>query len=57
METTVLPARTEPCPELAARELTEPADAPLPRPSLTVVTGGGDTTDVRAALHAVSRAG
>jgi hypothetical protein len=40
---------------LAEPAFTEPADRPLPEPALTVVPGGGDTTDVRATLHAVPR--
>ena len=50
MEIPVLPAGLEP---VEAQALEQPGDAP--HVILTVVSGGGDTTDARAPLHAVPR--
>jgi hypothetical protein len=55
MENPVLPAGSEPGDPLAVAAFEEAADGPPPQPILTVVSGGGDTTDVRATLHAVPR--
>ncbi len=50
MEIPVPPAGSEPAQAIAA-----PADGPPPQPTLTALSGGGDTTDARATLHAVPR--
>ncbi len=55
MEIPVLPAGSAPADAIAAAALEEPADRPPPHPMLTALSGGGDTTDARATLHAVPR--
>ena len=55
MQIPVPPAGSGQRDHLAEPAFTEPADRPVPEPALTVVPGGGDTTDVRATLHAVPR--
>ena len=55
MEIPVLPAGSAPADAIASAALEEPADGPPPHPMLTALSGGGDTTDARATLHAVPR--
>jgi hypothetical protein len=53
MEIPVPPAGILPADATAVPALEEPTDGRRQEPMLTALSGGGDTTDARATLHAV----